>query len=200
MVENIRYSWHRNLSFGIHLGTNYGPFLAAIILNMYEAEFIQPLLRERNSSISLTGASMIYCHKQQRLWELSEAYISCWTWDQRHHRKQHFCFLHGLTAVDRWKRSASHLNLRKLRRFWLSHHKLSFPEKKHSYVFISQLIRYARAWSSYECFILRARQLAYLTGIHDGTMNRHSEMFMFDTRILLKCELLNNMNGHSREG
>ena len=36
----------------------------------------------------------------------------------------------------------------------------NFPSSPAYGVFISQLIRYARAWSSYECFILRAARLS----------------------------------------
>ena len=46
-------------------------------------------------------------------------------------------------------------------RFQLPHHKLSVIPSSPAYgIFISQLIRYARACSSYECFILRARRLS----------------------------------------
>ena len=55
-------------------------------------------------------------------------------------------------------------------------------------VFFSQLIRYARACSSYECFILRARRLSskllkqgYLA---ERLKYRHSGSFMVDTGIL----------------
>ena len=36
----------------------------------------------------------------------------------------------------------------------------TFPSSPAYGVFISQLMRYARAWSSYECFILRAARLS----------------------------------------
>ena len=50
-------------------------------------------------------------------------------------------------------------------RFQLPYHKLSVPAQQHSifaslWRFISQLIWYARACSSYECFILRAARLS----------------------------------------
>ena len=54
-------------------------------------------------------------------------------------------------------------------------------------VFISQLIRYARACSSYECFILRARRLSSKLLKQDtsrNAWNRHSGSFMVDTGIL----------------
>ena len=31
-------------------------------------------------------------HKQPRIWELSWPDVSCWTWDQEHHREHHFSF------------------------------------------------------------------------------------------------------------
>ena len=54
-------------------------------------------------------------------------------------------------------------------------------------VFIYQLIRYARACSSYKCFILRAMRLpvSYLNrDISCNAWNRHSGSFVVDTGIL----------------
>ena len=54
-------------------------------------------------------------------------------------------------------------------------------------VFISQLIRYARACSSYECFILRGDttfKKAFRTGIRQRRLNRHCRSFMVETGIL----------------
>ena len=81
------------------------------------------------------------------------------------HREHHFCFLPRFTSVDWEGWSTSHFRLRQARWFQFPHHKLSVPDSNipssPAYgVFISQLIRYARACSSYECFILRARRLS----------------------------------------
>ena len=97
--------------------------------------------------------------------KLSAPDVSCWTWDQGHHRGHHFCFLSRFTTVDWEGWSTSHFDLRQTRWFqflhtnfpFLSSNILSSPAYG---VFISQLIRYARACSSYECFILRARRLS----------------------------------------
>ena len=39
-------------------------------------------------------------HKQPRIWTLSWPDVSCWTWDQGHHREHQFCFLSRFTTVD----------------------------------------------------------------------------------------------------
>ena len=57
------------------------------------------------------------------------------------------------------------LPLRQARLFQVPYYKLSVPEQQHLifarlWRFTSQLIGYARAWSSYECFILRAVRLS----------------------------------------
>ena len=52
-------------------------------------------------------------------------------------------------------------------------------------VFISQLIRYARAWSSYECFILRALRLSNKlswAGICQGTFEIVSKEVLWSAR------------------
>ena len=100
-------------------------------------------------------------HKQPRIRTLSGPDVSCWTWDQGHHREHHFCFLPRFTTVDWEGWSTSHFDLRQTRWFQFPHHKLSVPESSPAYGdFISQLKRYARACSSYEYFFLRARWLS----------------------------------------
>ena len=71
-----------------------------------------------------------------------------------------------LLTVDREGWSTSHFHLRQTRWFLLPHHNLSLlrrssniPSSSADGVFISQLIRYARACSPYECFIMRTRRL-----------------------------------------
>ena len=85
-----------------------------------------------------------------------------WTRDQRHDREQHFCFLPGFTSVD-WEGLHSSIYDK---RDDFNFHITNFPflssiiPTSPAYgVFISQLIRYARACSSYGCFILRATRL-----------------------------------------
>ena len=87
--------------------------------------------------------------------------VSRWAWDQRHDGEQHLCFLLGFTPVDReWtslydKRDDFNFHITNFP--FLSS---NIPSSPAYGVFISQLIRYARACSSYECFILRAARLS----------------------------------------
>ena len=67
-------------------------------------------------------------HKQPRIRKLSGPDVSCWTWDQGHHREHHFCFLPWFTSVDWEGWSTSHFHLRQARWFQFPHHKLSVPE------------------------------------------------------------------------
>ena len=105
-----------------------------------------------------------FVHKQPRVWELPGPDVYCWTRDKRHDREQHFCFLPGFTSVDREGRSTSHFHLWQSDDF--NFHITNFPFLSSNIptspaysVFISQLIRYAGACSSYGCFILRAMRL-----------------------------------------
>ena len=54
--------------------------------------------------------------------------------------------------------------------------------------FISQLIRYVRDCSSYECFVLRARRLSSKL-LKKGYLVEHSGSFMVDTGILFSNEV-----------
>ena len=67
-------------------------------------------------------------HKQPRIQKLSWLDVSCWTWDQGHHREHHFCFLPRFTTVDWEGWSTSHFHLRQTRWFQFPHHKLTVPE------------------------------------------------------------------------
>ena len=103
--------------------------------------------------------------KKPTIWELPGPVVSRWTRDQRHDREQNFCFLPGLTSVDREGRSTSHFHLYQTWRFQFPHHTSSFlssniPTSSAYGLFISQLIWYATACSSYECFIPRATRLS----------------------------------------
>ena len=66
------------------------------------------------------------------VWEFPGPDVSRWTWDQRHCRQQHLCFLPGFTSVDRERRSTSHFHLWQTRRFQFPHFKFSVPEKQYS--------------------------------------------------------------------
>ena len=74
-------------------------------------------------------------------------------------------FIPGFTSVDREGRSTSHFHLWQTWRFQFHITNVPFlssniPTSPAYGVFISQLIRYARACSSYGCFILRATWLS----------------------------------------
>ena len=103
-----------------------------------------------------------FVHKQPRIRKLSKPDVSCWTWDQGHHRQCHFCFLPRFTTstVD-WEGWSLLPSTNEM----ISISITNFPVMSSNVpswlaygVFILQLIRYARACSSYECFILRARR------------------------------------------
>ena len=104
-------------------------------------------------------------HKQPRIRKLSGPDVSCWNWYQGPHRQHHFCFLPRYTTVDWEGCSTPHFDLRQTRWFQFPHHKLSvlpssnIPSSPAYGVFITQLIRYARACFFF-CFVMRARRLS----------------------------------------
>ena len=72
------------------------------------------LLKEKETvgiSVQFQVRPWCFVHKQSRVWKLPGPDVFCWTWDQRHSREQHFCFLPGFTSVDREGPSASHFPL-----------------------------------------------------------------------------------------
>ena len=119
---------------GIPMGTNYAPFLADIFLYSYEVEIIQSLLstgrKQLASRFNFTYRYIdhVLSIKQPRVWELPGPDVSRWTWDQRHDREQHFCFLPGFTSVDREGLSTSRFHLWQTWRFQFPHHKFSVSE------------------------------------------------------------------------
>ena len=92
-------------------------------------------------------------------WPTISSGVSFWAWDKRHYGYQHFYFLLGIFPADREGQSAAHFPLQQTWRIQLPQHKTSHFTSPAYDVFSSQLIRYARACSSYECFILRAARL-----------------------------------------
>ena len=77
----------------------------------------------------------------------------------------HFCFFPRFHTVDLEGWSTSHFYLRRTGSFQFPHHKLPFlssniPSSPVYGVFISRLIRYHRACSSYEYFHLMVRRLS----------------------------------------
>ena len=116
---------------GIPMGTNCAPLLVDIFLYSYEADFVQSLLSNGKETFSISVQSHLQVHrwcigyKQPRIRTLS---VSCWTWNQGHHREHDFCFLPRFTTVDWEGWSTSHFDLRQTRWFQFPHHKLSAPE------------------------------------------------------------------------
>ena len=104
---------------------------------------------------------LCFVHTQPRVWELPGPDVSRWTRDQRHGREQHFCFLPDLLlSIER--DGQLHTSIYD-KRDDFNFHITNFPFLSSNIptspaygVFISQLKLYARACSSYGCFILRA--------------------------------------------
>ena len=150
-------------------------------------------------TVSISVRSHLQVHRwcivneQPRIQKLSRPDVSCWTWDQGHHREHHFCLLPRFTSVDLEGWSTLHFRLRQ--RIWFQYpYKKNFsfrssniPSSPSYCVFISQLIRYARACSSNECFILRARQLSsklLKQGFLVQCLKSSFRKFLVDTGIL----------------
>ena len=149
------------------MGTNYVSLLANIFLNSYEAEFIQYLLS--------MGMRMVQHHLQVHWW-----CFSIKNKELANYLGQMYPAELEIMDTTESKTCASYLDLlRSIGRDGLLHtsiydkrddfnfHITNFPflssniPSSPAYgVFISQLIRYARACFSYECFILRARWLS----------------------------------------
>ena len=99
-------------------------------------------------------------HKQPRIRKLSGPDVSCWTWDQRHKQIAPSASYLDLGTVNVTLPSTTNemYSISTSKNFpFLSS---NIPSSPAYGVFTSQLIQYARACSSYECFILRARWLS----------------------------------------
>ena len=149
---------------GIPIGTNCALLLADIFLYSYEAEFIQSLLstgrKQRLDSISHTGTSMIQSFRI--------TWARCIPFNSRLKTRQRATLL--LLTWIYFCRSGGTVNFTLPlfdKRDDFNFHITNFPFLNSNIptspaygVFISQLIRYARACSSYGCFILRATRLS----------------------------------------
>ena len=106
---------------GGHSKSNWNPssrrHLSVFIRSRFHTIFA---LNGKEFSISVQSHLQVHrwciVHKQHRIRKLSGPDVSCWTWDQRHHREHNFCFLPRFTTVD-WEGW-----------FQFPHHKLSVPE------------------------------------------------------------------------
>ena len=125
------------------MGTNCAPLRADIFLYSYEADFIQSLFSTGKKQLA-SQFNLTYRYIDDVLSiirKLSGPNVS-WTWDQRHYRDHHFCFLPIFTTVD-WERwSTSHFHLRKKIWFQFRHYKLF-----RSWVVILHLHRPMAFWS-----------------------------------------------------
>ena len=173
LVENIFVVFAGSLSAdsrysnGYELCPSSRRHLSVFIRSAFHTVFA--LNRKETVSISVQSHLQVHrwciVHKQSRIRNLSGPDVSCWTWDQGHNREHHFCFLPWFTSVywEGW--STSNFHLRQADDFNFHITNFPFPSTYIPYspaygVFISQLARYARACSSYECFILIARRLS----------------------------------------
>ena len=155
---------------GIPMGTNCAPLLADIFLYSYEAEFIQSLLSNGRKKLA-SQFNFTYRY--------IDDVLSINNPDFENYLGQMYPTELEIKDTTESNTSASYLDLLlsiesygKLRtslydkRDDFNFHITNFPflnsniPSSPAYgVFISQLIRYARACSSYECFILRAARL-----------------------------------------
>ena len=155
---------------GIPLGTNCAPLLADIFLYSYQAEFIQSLLSTRkkklasqfnftfryNDDVLINNLDFENYHGQMYPAELE---IKDTT---ESNTSASYLDLFLLIGRDGKLRS-SHYDKRDEFNFHITTFPFlssNIPSSPAYGVFISQLIRYARAFSSYECFILRALRLS----------------------------------------
>ena len=155
---------------GIPMGTNCAPLLADIFLYSYEAEFIQSLLS--------TGRKRLASHFNFTYRYIDDV-LSINNPDFENYLGQMYppeleiknttetntsaSYLDLLLSIGRDGQLHTYLDKRDDFNFHITN--FSFPSSNipssTAYgVFISQLIRYARARSSYECFILRAVRLS----------------------------------------
>ena len=157
---------------GIPMGTNCAPLLADIFLYSYEADFIQSLLSTGKETFSISVQSHLqvhrWCivHKQPRIRKLSGPDVSCWTAVLKDTTESttSASYLDLLLSIGR--DGQLHTSIYD-KRDDFNFHITNFPFLSSNIpsspvygVFISQLIRYSWACSSYECFILRARRLS----------------------------------------
>ena len=167
------------------MGTNCAPLLADIFLYSYEAEFIQSLLSTGKKNLA-SQFNFTYRY--------IDDVLSINNPDFENYLGQMYPAELEIKDTTESNTSASYLDLLlsiesdgQLRTYLydkrddFNFHITTFPFLSNNIpsspaygVFISQLIRYARACSSYECFILRAARLSW------NGWNRPSGSFMVD--------------------
>ena len=175
LVNNIFVVFARKVFqniIGIPMGTNCVPLLADIFLYSYNAEFIQSLLstgkkqlasqfkftyRDIDDVLSINNPNFENYLGQLYPPELEIKHTT--------ESNTSASYLGLLLSIRRDGQRLRYSRLRQAWRFKFQYYKFSVPEQQHSiftllWCLISQLIRYARACSSYYYFILRAMQLS----------------------------------------
>ena len=154
---------------GILMGTNCAPLLADIFLYLYEADFIVFDLngKETASRFNLTYRyidDVLSRNNPEFEHYLGQMYLAELEIKDTRESTTSASYLDLLLSIGRdGQLHTSVYDKRDDFNFHITN--LSFPSRNipssPAYcVFISQLIRYARACSLYECFILRARRLS----------------------------------------
>ena len=156
---------------GIPMGTNCAPLLADIFLYSYEAEFIQSLLSTGKKKIASQFnftyrniddvLSINYPDFENYLGQMYPAELEIKDTTESNTSASYLDLLLSIESDGQLRTSLYD------KRDDFNFHITNFPflssniPSSPAYgVFISQLIRYARACSSYECFILRAPRLS----------------------------------------
>ena len=153
------------------MGTNCAPLLADIFLYSYEADFIQSLLstgkKHLASRFNLTYRyidDVLSINNPEFENYLGQMYPADLVIKDTTESTTSASYLDLLLSI--WRDGQLHISIYD-KRDGFNFHITNFPllssniQSSPAYgVFISQLIRYARACSSYDCFILRARRLS----------------------------------------
>ena len=156
---------------GIPMGTNCAPLLADLFLYSYEAEFIQSLLSAgRKRLVSQFNVTYRYIDYVLSINNpdfenyLSQMYPSELEIKDTTESNTSASYLDLLLSIGRDGQLCTSLyDKRDDFNFYIANFpslSSNIPSSPAYGVFISQLIRYARACSSYECFILRAVRLS----------------------------------------
>ena len=151
---------------GMPMGANCAPLLADKFLTLSRIYTVFALNTKETVGISV----QLFVHKQPRVRELPWQDVSRWTWDQRHDKgntsTSHLDLLLSVgrdcqlqfSIYDKSDDFNFHITNISITNFpFLSS---NIPASTAYAFFISQRIRYARACSSYGCFILRATRLS----------------------------------------
>ena len=197
---------------GIPMGTNCAPFLADIFLYSYEAEFIQSLLSTGKKKIaSQFNFTYRYIYDvfsinnpdfENYLSQMYPAELEIKDTTKSNTSASYLDFL--LTIESDGQLRTSLYDKRDDFNFHITNFPFlssNIPSLPAYGVFIPQLIRYARAYSSYECFILRAVRLSSKLLRQGYVMERlKSSLRNFYGRygdLIKHYEVLPNVTSHS---